>query len=94
MRLPLANRHVANYSAHRETCVRLRRQPRAKQINVAQSEAVQCSEPTPCLKNALEAEASAVKIITSRTVARTLVPKKEVKPAKQQKYTEDGTCQC
>ena len=26
-RLPLSNRHVANYRAHRETCVRLRRQP-------------------------------------------------------------------
>ena len=37
-RLPSANRHVANSRAHRKTCVRLRRHPRAKQINVAKSE--------------------------------------------------------
>ena len=40
-RLRLANRHVANCRAHRETCVRLRRQPHAIQINVAKREAVQ-----------------------------------------------------
>ena len=37
-RLPSANHHVANSRAHRKTCVRLRRHPRAKQINVAKSE--------------------------------------------------------
>ena len=49
-------------------------------------------------KNALEAEAAQrqakVKIITSRKVARTLIPKKEVKSAKRQKGTEEEACQC
>ena len=40
------------------------------------------------VKNALEAEASKVKITTSRKVARTLVSKKDVKPAERQKDTE------
>ena len=40
------------------------------------------------VKNALEAEATKVKRTTSRKVARTLVPKKEVKPAERQKDTE------
>ena len=37
------------------------------------------------VKNDLEAEDAKVKRTTSRKVARTLVPKKEVKPAKRQK---------
>ena len=37
------------------------------------------------VKNALEAEAAKVKITTSRKVVRTLVPKKEMKPAERQK---------
>ena len=40
------------------------------------------------VKNGLEAGASKVKRTTSRKVARTLVPKKEVKAAKRQKDTE------
>ena len=40
------------------------------------------------VKNAPEAEAAKVKRTTSRKVARTLVPKKEVKPVKRQKDTE------
>ena len=40
------------------------------------------------VKNAIEAEAAKVKRTTSRKVARTLVPKKEVKPAERQKDTE------
>ena len=46
------------------------------------------------LKNALEAEAAKVKRTTSRKVARTLVPKKELKPAERQKDTEEEACQC
>ena len=50
------------------------------------------------VKNAVEAEAaqwqSKVKRTTSRKVARTLVPKKEVKSAKRQKDTEEEACQC
>ena len=49
---------------------------------------------TPQVKNALEAEALKVEIITSRKMARTLVPKKEVKSAKRQKETEEETCPC
>ena len=44
--------------------------------------------------NALEAEAAKVKITTGCTVARTFVPKKELKSAKRQKYSEEDTCQC
>ena len=33
-------------------------------------------------------------ITTNRKVARTLVPKKEVKSAKRQKYTEEEAWQC
>ena len=42
----------------------------------------------------LEAEASKVKRTTSRKVARTLIPKKEMKPAKRQKDTEWETGLC
>ena len=49
--------------------------------------------PMP-VKNDLEAEAAKVKRTTSRKVARTLVPKKELKSAKRQKDTEEETCQC
>ena len=48
---------------------------------------------TPVI-NALEAEAAKVKRTTGCTVARTLVPKKELKSAKRQKDTEEETCQC
>ena len=40
------------------------------------------------VKNALEAEATKVKRTTSRKMARTLVPKKEVRPAERQQDTE------
>ena len=40
------------------------------------------------VRNAREAEAAKVERTTSRKVARTLVPKKEVKPAKRQKDTQ------
>ena len=40
------------------------------------------------VKNTLGAESAKVKITTSGKVARTFVPKKEVKPAKRQKDTE------
>ena len=46
------------------------------------------------VKTALEAEAAKISKTTSRNVATTLVPKKEVKSAKRQKYTEEETCQC
>ena len=50
------------------------------------------------VKNALEAGAAKrqakVKRTTSRKVARTLIPKKEVKSDKRQKDTEEETCQC
>ena len=39
------------------------------------------------IKTALEAEAAKISKTTSRKVATTLVPKKEVKSAKRQKYT-------
>ena len=42
----------------------------------------------------LEAEAGKVKRTTRCTVARTFVPKKEVKSAKRQKETEEETSQC
>ena len=54
---------------------------RAKQINVAKSEPRSRILTDTPVKNDLEAEATKVKITTSRKVARTLVPKKEVKPA-------------
>ena len=47
---------------------------------------------TPVI-NGLEAEAAKVKRTTGCTVARTFVPKKEVKSAKRQKDTEEETCQ-
>ena len=50
------------------------------------------------VKNALEAEAAKrktkVKGPTSRKVARTLAPKKQVKAAKRPKATEEDACQC
>ena len=46
------------------------------------------------VKTALEAEAAKISKTTSRKVATTLVPKKEVTSAKRQKYTEEETCQC
>ena len=50
------------------------------------------------VKNAHEAKAAkrcaGVKRTTSRKMSRTLVPKKEVKPAKRQNNTEEETCQC
>ena len=45
------------------------------------------------VNNDLEAEAAKVKRTTSRKVARTLVPKKELESAKRQKVTEEETCQ-
>ena len=45
------------------------------------------------VKTALEAKAATMNKTTSRKVARTLVPKKEVKSAKRQKATEEETCQ-
>ena len=44
--------------------------------------------------NALEAEAAKMKRTTGCTVARTFVPKKELKSAKRQKDSEEETCQC
>ena len=52
---------------------------------------------TPAIKAAaLEAETAKMNKTTSRNgkVARTFVPKKEVKSAKRQKDTEEDTCQC
>ena len=49
------------------------------------------------VKNALEEAAkrqAKVKRTTSRKVARTLIPKKEVKSAKLQNNTEEEACQC
>ena len=43
------------------------------------------------VKTALEAEAAKISKTTSRKVATPLVPKKEVKSAKRQKYTEEET---
>ena len=43
--------------------------------------------------NGLEAEATKLKRTISRKVARTLVPKKDVKSAKRQTNTEEETCQ-
>ena len=47
-RLSLANRHVANYRARRKTRMRLRRQPRAKQINVAKKRPFNDPNRHPC----------------------------------------------
>ena len=41
------------------------------------------------VQTALETEIAKMNKTTSRKVARTLVPKKEVKSAKRQKYTEE-----
>ncbi len=46
------------------------------------------------VKTALEAEAAKISKTTSRKVATTLFPKKEVKSAKRQKYTEEEAWQC
>ena len=46
------------------------------------------------VKTAFEAEAAKINKTTSRNVATTLVPKKEMKSAKRQKDTEEVTCQC
>ena len=46
------------------------------------------------VKDDLDAEAAKVKRTTDHAVARTLVPKKELKSAKRQKDTEEETCQC
>ena len=46
------------------------------------------------VNNDLEAEAAKVKRTTGRKMARTLVPKKELKSAKRQKDTEEEPCQC
>ena len=46
------------------------------------------------VKTALEAEAAKMNKTTSRKVATTLVPKKEVKSDKRQKDTEEEKCQC
>ena len=46
------------------------------------------------VNNDLEVEAANVKRTTGRKVARTLVPKKELKSDKRQKDTEEETCQC
>ena len=48
---------------------------------------------TPVI-NGLDAEDANVKRTTGWTVARTFVPKKEVKSAKRQKETEEETSQC
>ena len=67
---------------------------RAKQINVAKSEPRSRILTDTPVNNALEAEAAKVRRTTGRMMARTLVPKKELKPAKRQKDTERETCQC
>ena len=50
------------------------------------------------VNNGLEAEAAKrqakLKRTTSCNVARTLIPKKEVKSAKRQNNTEEEACQC
>ena len=46
------------------------------------------------VNNDLEVEAANVKRTTGRKVARTLVPKKELKSDKRQKDTEEETCEC
>ena len=43
------------------------------------------------VKTGLEAEAAKINTTTSHKVATPLVPKKEVKSAKRQKYTEEET---
>ena len=87
--LVLPNRHVANYSAHREENVRpfTKATPRKTNERGKKRGRSMILTDTP-VKNALEAGASKVKRTTSRKVARTLVSKKEVKPAKRQKDTE------
>ena len=45
------------------------------------------------VNNDLDAETAKVRRTTGRKVARTLVPKKELKSAKRQKDTEEETCQ-
>ena len=78
-----ANRHVANYSAHRETCIRLRR-PAQNKSTWQKARPINDPNRHPCTE-CLGAEATKVKRTTGCTVARTLVPKKAVKPAERQK---------
>ena len=87
-----ANRHVANYSAHRETCIRLRR-PAQNKSTWQKARPINDPNRHPCTE-CLGAEATKVKRTTGCTVARTLVPKKEVTPAERQKNTEWEAGQC
>ena len=50
--------------------------------------------PDTPVNNDLEAEAAKVERTNRRKVARTLVPKNELKSAERQKDTKEETCQC
>ena len=82
------------YSAHRKTCILLRRQPPRKTNQRGKNQGRSMILTDTPVKTALEAEAAKISKTTSRKVATTLVPKKEVESAKRQKYTEEETCQC
>ena len=83
--LPSTNRHVANSRAHRNTCVRLRRHSRTKQINMAKKRGrAMVLTDTPV--RVKRKPRSGRRRWKNHTVARTLVPKKQVKYAKRQKH--------